>query len=216
MATSNERLWIGGSAVGAALVAALAWMFVISPELSNASSLNDQTASTQQQNTLLQIKTNKLRKQSQDLPKLTDQLAQSRAGLPSSSGLTDFTRQVTALAASLDVTLSQVTLGAAKAAGAGAAAGAVSPSGGGLYSIPVTLTTSGEVHHLEAFLKDLQYVGTRRTLISSIQLAPAANAKTVSISQSASATIQLAVFVAPQSAQDQAQLSKPLSKTGSN
>ena len=87
---------------------------------------------------------------------------------------------------------------------------------GGLYSIAVTLTTSGEVPHLEAFFKSLQYVGSRRVLISSIQLAPSANAKTVSISQSASATIQLSVFVAPQSAQDQALLAQPLSKTGSN
>ncbi|HET6208819.1 MAG TPA: hypothetical protein VFD94_00475 [Jatrophihabitans sp.] len=207
MAGSNERIWIGSSAVGAVLVAALAWMFVISPELSHASSLNDQTASAQQQNTLLQIKTNKLRKQSQDLPQLTQQLAQTRAGLPSASGLTDFTRQVSALANSLNLTLSQVTVGAAKAVSGSSAA--VSAAANGLYAVAVTLTTSGEVPHLEAFLKDLQYVGNRRVLISSVQLAPSANAKTASISKSASATIQLSVFVAPQSAADQASLTKP-------
>jgi Tfp pilus assembly protein PilO len=203
MANSNERVWIGGSVIGAALVAALAWMFVISPELSHASSLNDQTVGAQQQNTLLQIKTNKLRKQSQNLPQLTQQLAQVRAGLPSSSGLTDFTRQVSALATSQDLTLSQVTVGAAKSASGNAAAA------GGLYAIAVTLITAGEVHHLEAFINNLQYVGNRRVLISSVQLAPSANAKTVSISQAASATIQLAVFVAPQSAADEALLTKP-------
>jgi Tfp pilus assembly protein PilO len=203
MASSNERVWIGGSVLGAVLVAALAWMFVISPEFSHASSLNDQTSSAQQQNSLLQIKTNKLRKQSQNLPQLTQQLAQARAGLPSASGLTDFTRQVSALASSQDLTLSQVTVGAAKSASGNAAAA------GGLYAIAVTLTTAGEVHHLEAFINNLQYVGNRRVLISSVQLAPSANAKTVSISQAASATIQLAVFVAPQSAADQALLTKP-------
>jgi Tfp pilus assembly protein PilO len=203
MANSNERIWIGGSVLGAVLVAALAWMFVISPELSHASSLNDQTSSAQQQNSLLQIKTNKLRKQSQNLPQLTQQLAQARAGLPSASGLTDFTRQVSALATSQDLALSQLTVGAAKSASGNAAAA------GGLYAIAVTLTTSGEVHHLEAFLSNLQYVGNRRVLISSVQMAPSANAKTVSISQSASATIQLAVFVAPQSAADEALLTKP-------
>jgi Tfp pilus assembly protein PilO len=203
MASSNERVWIGGSVLGAVLVAALAWMFVISPEFSHASSLNDQTSSAQQQNSLLQIKTNKLRKQSQNLPQLTQQLAQARAGLPSASGLTDFTRQVSALATSQDVTLSQVTVGAAKSASGNPAAA------GGLYAIAITLTTAGEVHHLEAFINNLQYVGNRRVLISSVQLAPSANAKTVSISQAASATIQLAVFVAPQSAADRALLTKP-------
>jgi Tfp pilus assembly protein PilO len=207
MAGSNERIWIGSSVIGAALVAALAWMFVISPEMSHASSLNDQTASAQQQNTLLQIKTNKLRKQSQELPQLTQQLAQTRAGLPSSSGLTDFTRQVSALASSLDLTLSQVTVGAAKAAGGSPTA--VGAAANGLYAIAITLTTAGDVHHLEAFLNNLQYVGNRRVLISSVQLAPSANAKTVSISQAASATVQLSVFVAPQSVADQALLAKP-------
>ena len=92
-------------------------------------------------------------------------------------------------------------MGAAKGAGSGPPRSAPA---GGLYAIAITLTTAGEVHHLEAFLNNLQYVGNRRVLISSVQLAPSANAKTVSISQSASATIQLAVFVAPQSAADQA------------
>lgn len=211
-ANNNEKAWIGGGAIAAVLIAGCAWMFVINPELSNAASLSDQTNNAQTQNDVLRVKITKLRKDNSNLPMLTEQLLVARAGLPTSSGMTDFTRQLTAEAATHQLTLSALTVGGPKAAGTGAATTGRS----GLDAIPVTLTAIGGAANIQAFLQDVQYNGVRRVLLTSIQLTPTASAQVSSITTAASATIQLSVFVAPQSADAEAQLRQQLGKVESN
>ncbi len=212
-ASSNERVWIGGGAVSALLVAGLAWMFVINPELSSANSLNGQTSSAQTQNDVLRAKITKLRRDNSKLPALTEQLTRARAGLPATSGMTDFTRQLTTEAAAHHLTLGALTIGNAKVVGPGGA-GLSSGTGGGstaLDTIPVTITATGAAADLQSFLQEVQYAGARRVLLTSMQLAaPPASAQVAPISTARSATIQLSVFVAPQSAAAEAQLRKQL------
>ncbi|MGI8665514.1 MAG: hypothetical protein ACR2N4_05725, partial [Jatrophihabitans sp.] len=85
-----------------------------------------------------------------------------------------------------------------------------------LYAVPVTVTVTGNAAQVQAFLRKVQYVGPRRALVTSLQMAPGAGAKTISIDSLASSTVQLTVFVAPQSSAAQAQLQKQLSAIGSN
>jgi hypothetical protein len=46
----GDRVWLAGGAVAGVLISALAWFMVVSPELSNASSLDEQTVASQTQN----------------------------------------------------------------------------------------------------------------------------------------------------------------------
>ncbi len=206
---SNEKVWIGGGVVAAVLVAAMAWMLLIGPERSSASSLREQTVSAQDQNNILRSKLAKLRKDNANLPKLAAKFKDVRAGLPTAGAMTTFTRQLTAEATEHHLSLGAITLGGPKSAGVG---GTTTSTATGLEAIPVTLTVAGSADNLQSFLSEVQYSGARRVLISSIQLAPSSSSGVASINAAASATIQLSVFSAPLSAAQDAQLQKQLSK----
>jgi hypothetical protein len=103
--------------------------------------------------------------------------------------------------------------GAAGSAGGGSAApgaspGSVSPTagapgsgatGGALYAIPVTLTTTGPAARQQEFLQAVEFAGPRASLVTSAQLAPAGTTSTGSIEGGSTLTVQLQVFVAPSS-----------------
>jgi hypothetical protein len=116
---TNEKVWMGGGAIAALLIAAVAWMLLISPERSSASSLREETVSAQDQNNILRIKLAKLRKDNANLPKLAAEFKDVRAGLPTASAMTTFTRQLTAEATAHQLSLGGITVSSAKSVGAG-------------------------------------------------------------------------------------------------
>ncbi|MGH8961818.1 MAG: hypothetical protein ACRDWT_11625, partial [Jatrophihabitantaceae bacterium] len=67
----DKRVWLGGGAVAAVLVAAASWFFVINPELSSADSLRSQADAANQQNLVTQAKVTSLEAKTKDLSKLT-------------------------------------------------------------------------------------------------------------------------------------------------
>lgn len=212
--TGTDRTWLGGGALGAAALVALAWFAVISPELSTASALEEQTAAAQTQNTVLQTKVTKLRADFANMDGLTKSLQQARAGLPVDSGLADFTRQVATQAAAVGVTVASVTAAppTAVTSGSGTPAPAKGkPSvAGQLFTIPVTLVTTGALDKQRALLSQLENDGPRRALVASTLFAPASGAVTASIDAATTMTTQLQVFVAPQTPAAQAELQKQL------
>jgi hypothetical protein len=211
----SRRVWLGGSLVAALLIVAAGWLMFIHPKLSSASSLRSQAQSEQFQETLLLSKTAALKKQSKDLASLRASLATSLAALPADSGLPALTDQLTAQATGDYLTLTSIAVGAVTVPGAaaGTATGTAASTTGGLYSIPITVISTGALAHQEAFLKAIEVTGPRRALITSAQLTATAGD---SLDSSTSLTTQLTVFSSPRTPQELAQLQKLLNGDTSN
>lgn len=238
----NKRIWIAGGALLAVLIVAASWFLAISPERSAAQSSRDDAANSRLAADVLRGKVHALQVKSRLLPKYTAALGKALETLPFDSGLPAFTRQVNAQAQQHNVQITSITVGAvapltpttaAPSGDAGAAAGtdasttpATDPTTAsaapgeaataspGLYSIAVTLQSTGALSDQEALLSDIRLTGPRRALITSVQLASAVAGKAnTSIDRSSSATVQASVFFTPQTPQQIAQLTKLLHAT---
>jgi hypothetical protein len=238
----NRRMWIGGGAIAALLLAAIGWFLFISPELSSASDQHNQANAVRQQNEDLQQSLKTLQEKSARLGEYTSALRRALEALPSDSGLPEFTRQLSSQAHANGVTLTSVVVGGITAV-APATAPTVAPTddsstptptdsaepttdatasaepataAGGLYSVQVTIQSTGSLAHQESFLHAVQVAGPRRALITATQLAPASGGKTSSLDAATNVTTQLTVFSAPQTPDQVAQLNKLLSGTIGN
>ena len=182
----TDKIWVGVGIVGTIGLILLAWNFFISPQTSQTSDLNSQTAAAQQQNTVLENKLSTLRAQNKNLAQYEATLTQDQAALPSASGLPDFLRELQAVGASTQVNVSSLNVGAP-------AASTTVPAG--VYSIAITLNASGAPNQLEAFLDQLQSVQPRAVLISQAVLQSGAGA--TAVAGSATLGLTLSTFVAP-------------------
>ena len=79
----KTRLWIIGSALAMVAIAALGWVLGIQPQLDAATAADGQTAQVDGQNTANSTVLARLKKDSEGLPELKDQLAQLEASIPS-------------------------------------------------------------------------------------------------------------------------------------
>jgi hypothetical protein len=209
----DKRVWLGGGAFVAVLIAVVSWFMVISPELSSATSLRSQATDADFQNSLTQAKVSKLKLQADHPGKLTTSLQTALNALPKASGLPAFTRQLNAQATGTDVRVVSIVIGAiaianatapaatapdatAPAAAPGATAGPASAAGS-VFAIPVTVVSTGDLIPQLRFLKSIQGLGPRRALVTSTQFAPAGNVQTASVDRAAKLTVQLTVFSAP-------------------
>jgi hypothetical protein len=214
----GDRVWLAGGAVAGVVISALAWFMVVSPELSNASSLDEQTVASQTQNISLQSKIHRLQADNSNMDALVASLRQARTALPVTTGLAEFTRQLSAYATEYGVVISGITAGDPAAltsatpapAAAGAAAAAAAPAAGSasktppaagapkaspagqLYALPLTVVVKGSAVNDLRFLAAVQGPGRRAALVSGTQLTGDASKRGMQL------TIQLQVFVAPQ------------------
>ncbi|HEY2042921.1 MAG TPA: hypothetical protein VGH11_09610 [Jatrophihabitans sp.] len=215
--TQDKRFWVFGGAAVAVLVAALSWLFIIGPTMSDTSSLRSQQSEAQLQNSTLTSKINSLKSQNDSIASLRTDLAAAAAALPTTSGLPDFTREITVQAVTTGVGVSNITVGAITPYGTSAAAAAASSNPAGkLYAIPVTITSIGPVKNQFAFLKALQQVGPRQVLVNSTSFSPGAGSKAASIDAYSSLTTVLTVFSAPVTSAQQQQLDKLLIDASNN
>jgi hypothetical protein len=218
----NKRFWLGGGAIAALLIVALGWFMFIGPERSSASDLRSQAAATRQQNALLQLSVTSLQKKSTQLSRYTSSLKTGLSALPFDSGLPAFTRQLSAQAKAHQVSVTSVVVGGITAIAAGGTAGAPAATSatdptssapttstttptvgtntatGGLYSVQVTVQSTGTLARQLAFINDIRTAGPRRAMVNSAQLTPGVGAKESSIDGLAAVTTQLTVFSAPQ------------------
>ena len=212
MTGRTDRLMLGGGVFVALAVLALSWLFLISPKLADASSLDGQTDDATSQNDVLRAKLIPLQHESSQLPQLQQQLQTAEASLPADSGMPDFIRQVNSQASAAGLTVGSITAAApttmtgtgggaapaaAPAAGATGSGTGAKGSAAGIYAIPVTISTTGPADRQQAFLRSLQHVGPRTAVVSSAQLSPAGTAASGSIDGSSTLSVQLQVFVAP-------------------
>jgi hypothetical protein len=211
----GDRLWLAGGAGAGVVISALAWFMVVSPELSNASSLDEQTVASQTQNLSLQSKIHRLQADNSNMDALVASLQQARTALPVDSGLAEFTRQLSGYATEYGVAISGITAGepaslastapAAAAADAAAgsatatpatprAAGAAASPAGQMYALPLTVVVKGTAANDLRFLGAVQGPGKRAALVSGTQLTGDAGKRGAPMQL----TIQLQLFVAPQ------------------
>lgn len=220
------RVWLAGGVVGAVLIAILAWFVAINPQLSDTSSLQDQTDQASTQNEVLTSQVETLKRLDANRQSLIDELKSAQGALPSASGLDDFMVEVQRLAAANVVSVqSIIASNPAAVSGAATAATAGEPSAGsaaagttpaksaqrGVFSITVAINAIGDEKHLNAFIGQLQQ-GPRRLLITALQVSAAGNATAGNTLASAQATITAQLFVQPVSSVQQQLLDKILSK----
>lgn len=213
-AAKNDRVWMAGGGVGAVVIAALAWFAVVSPELSNAASLDEQTVAAQTQNVTLQTKLNRLRADNANLDVLLGSLKQARTALPVETGLADFTRQLSGYASQSAVTVSGITAGeptSVSSAGAGAvpAAGAAVSPAGQTFALPLTVVVKGTAANDLRFLQAVQGPNRRAVLVSATQLTGDATKQGTAMQL----TIQLQLFVSPQAPGSAEALAKQVAGT---
>jgi hypothetical protein len=214
-AAKNDRVWMAGGGVSAVVIAALAWFAVVSPELSNAASLDEQTLAAQTQNITLQTKLNRLRADNANLDALKASLNQARAALPVDTEVADFTRQLSRYASDSGVSVSGITAGepasvsASTSGSAAPAAGAAVTPAGKTFGLPLTVVVKGTAANDLRFLQAVQGPNRRAVLVSATQL----TGDTTKRGAAMQLTIQLQLFVAPQAPGSDEALATPAAGT---
>jgi Tfp pilus assembly protein PilO len=221
-----ERLWLVAGGLTAFVMLLVGYFFFISPQRSNTSDVQGQTATVQEQNAQLQARLDALREQNKDLAKYQAELQAAQEALPATSGTSDFLRTLQSLGAATLTNVTELTVGQpidvtpvtagepttsestpatspTPEAAAPPAPAAVPP---GVYALPITATVSGSPNALSKFLDQLQAVQPRAVLISSITMSSGA---TGASQAGNSYTLQLTMraFVAPANAAEGAALS---------
>jgi len=208
----SDRFWQAGGVLAALLLAALAWFVAIGPELSHASSLDSQTADAQSQNLVLQAKLHRLQRDDANLGTLTDSLRQARAALPVDTAIAAYTKQLTGYAAGSHVAVTGVSASAPVSATSKPGQAATASLGvpdGKLFALPLTVIVKGTAADDLRFVHSVQS-DPRAALVTSVQLANDASGK----SNTTQLTVQLQLWVQPESPEQLAALQKQLAGAG--
>ena len=209
----DRRVWPAGGALVGVLMLALSWFTLVGPQLASARALRDETAATQQQNDKMAVNAASLEAKSKHVATYASSLRTAVDGLPYTSGLPAFTRQVNAQATAHHVTLSSVSVGGVTplaTTGSTTGSGETTSSAGGLFSVQVTLLSTGSLKAQLAFLDDVRTRGPRSALVTSTQIAPGEGSENDSVDAKSSLTTQVTIFVAPRSPEQVAQLKRLL------
>jgi Tfp pilus assembly protein PilO len=177
----TDHLWMVGGVLCAAVLLAVSYFFLVSPQHAQRDSLNTEASSAESRLTQLRLRLNDLRKENDKLDVYKTELARERLALPTTSGLSDLLRELQSAGDLADVSVSGLNVGNITA---------VTISTGTVYTLPLSLSAGGTVPKLNAFLDQLQLVQPRALLIDSSVL---------SISADGTATLALTIhaFVAP-------------------
>jgi Tfp pilus assembly protein PilO len=174
---ANRTTWIAGTALVALVLAAAAWLLVLSPRMTSISALNEEQTTTEDANSLLQIQVNGLAADAQRRDELDAELATLNAQFPSDIALPEFARLLDSLAASSGATVQSVTIGEPSAvtesfvlpdSPAGIAAPALPAPPAGMFAVPVSLTVLGNFDQAQAYAGGLQSGDQRLFLLSSL------------------------------------------------
>ncbi|HVQ89813.1 MAG TPA: type 4a pilus biogenesis protein PilO [Mycobacteriales bacterium] len=181
----SDRLWIVGGALVAAILLAAGWFLAIGPQRAQTDTLNGQAATADLRLTSLHQKLVELRDRNARLPEFKAELAKDQHALPTTSGLSDFLRELQAGGDVAGVVVSGVVVGSPQEVTAAAAK---------MYALPVTLTVAGTTTGLASFLNQLQRVRPRAVLVNNVIAAPAE--PNLDLSGRVTLTVGVQVFVA--------------------
>jgi hypothetical protein len=197
-----EKLWIGGGAVAALVVAGAVWTFGVSPEFDNADAVRSQAVDTQTQNLALQSNVTRLQREYAGISKLRGQLTAAHEALPGDLAMSNFTQQIANQAKAAHVSVQTLTAGApaaltsapAPAATTGSSTAAPVPttsSAPSIYTVAVSVTVSGKSADELRFLRSVQLDGPRAALLTG------ATSTGATSGNSGTLALQMTVFVAP-------------------
>jgi Tfp pilus assembly protein PilO len=188
-AARRDRLWAGGGALAAVGLLAIGWFLLISPQSEQTARLAADADAAQQRLIPLRHRLVELRQQNGKLAEYEARLARGRQALPTTSGLTDFLRELETAGTAAGVTVTSVVVGAPTQ---------TPVAGAKLYALPITLTGTGTVAQCDEFLVQLQQKQPRAVLISTVNEVPAADSST--LGGTVTLTVGLQTFVAPAAA----------------
>ena len=178
-----DRLWLVGGALGAVVLVAVGWFFLISPENGRTTAFNAKTDDARIQLVSLQHRLTDLQRQNDDRDRYQATLNSDRAALPTEADLSGFLRSLQAGDDSHGgVTGVLVGTPVEQAA-----------SGTKVYALPVTVTADGDARQLDGLLDQLQRVQPRAVLIKTAHLA---GTNSGSLAGASELTLTLQVFVA--------------------
>lgn len=106
----KPRAWLVLSIVGALLIALLGWLLLISPQLSSASTLQQETADAQQQTATLRAKQAALEKQREQLPAMEAELAALYEKLPTEAGVDALIQEIDQISRANGMTVVEFTV----------------------------------------------------------------------------------------------------------
>jgi Tfp pilus assembly protein PilO len=181
-----DRLWMVGGVLVAALLLAVSWFFLISPEHAQRDSLNNEAASTEARMTQLQKRLGDLRKENDKLAEYKALLAKDRRALPTMPALSDLLRELQTAGDLTGVSVSGLNVGNITP---------LTTSAGPVYTLALSLNVTGTIDKLNALLDQLQQVQPRALLINTASLS-----RTSATTDSASLALTLNAFVAPSAA----------------
>jgi len=182
-----DQAWAAAGAVVAIALVALGWLFLISPQNSQTDDLHAEMDQVNDQITVLRSRLNQLRLENEKLGEHKQKLALQRQALPTSTGLSDFLREMQTAGEHAGVTVSAVNVSSAATTRAGDVE---------IQVIPLTLTVNGGIDGQIAFVDQLQQVQPRAVLIVGANLVPADNA--TALSGGVTMTLSVQIFAAVQ------------------
>jgi Tfp pilus assembly protein PilO len=181
-----DRLWMVGGVLGAAVLLAITWFLLVTPQHEERDNLKESVQVTQRQLGQLQQRLGKLQEEYAKLPQYKAELAKAQQALPSTPALSDLLRELQRAGDATTVTVSGLNVGNLTP---------LTTNGGQVYTLALSLTASGPIDKLNAFLDQLQQVQPRALLISTASLS-----RTTATSTTASLSLTLTAFVSPASA----------------
>jgi Tfp pilus assembly protein PilO len=183
--THADRIWPAAGALAAALLFALAWFLVISPQTDEAANLQEQANAANTKEVALEHRLADLQRQSADLSGYQARRDADRRALPTSQELAAFMRDLQATQESTAVSVHSVAV---------SEPAEVTAAGATMYALPLSITATGSVAGIESFLTAMQQVQPRAALIENADLAPGEGAG--SLAGEVSITLNMKVFVA--------------------
>lgn len=173
--TTNNRLWVLGSAVLVIAIVAMGWVLGVSPKLSEAGAADQQRATAESQNLVHEKEVAAIKKQYEQLPELKSQLGMLRQALPVSDDLSTFLGELHRLEQSNQITLTNFTASDAKpytpvekpATTVSTTNPLVTPDN--FVAIPVKLEVAGEQANVMDFIDGVQ-TGDRLFLVTELSL----------------------------------------------
>lgn len=191
----RDRITLLVGVLGLIAILAIGWLVLISPQHSKANDLKAQANDSTGQIALMSHHLSDLRAASTKVAQFQDELAVDQRALPATDGIPAFLRSLQATADASGVGVTSVSVSDPKSTTSTATAttapatGSGQSAGGATYEMDISLSATGPLDSLIAFMKAMQQ-GDRAALVT----AAALDTSTGSLP---TLTATLTVFVAP-------------------
>ncbi|HET9516406.1 MAG TPA: type 4a pilus biogenesis protein PilO [Actinoplanes sp.] len=182
-----DRLWMVGGVIATALLIAVSWFLLISPQRTQIDEFRAQQETTETQLVVLKRRLSELEDENKKLPQYRATLKRNQQALPVDSGVPDFLRQLQDSGELAGITVTGLTVNAPEQV-----------TGTNVYSLPINVTAEGTADELHRFLDQVQQVQPRAVLIGSAGMASGADSETSGAGTPLTMTLDLKAFVAPE------------------